>query len=101
VDREGRGLGAVETGCQGGQGSPRAVVPGGWMELAYRSKTWQKQRARVHTHTQTQHSCEPSVHAQRDILYVTHCCSGGPPSCYYSITSIRLSPVPPRHVYAS
>jgi hypothetical protein len=23
----------VETGCQGGQGSPRAVAPGGWMEV--------------------------------------------------------------------
>jgi len=22
----------VETGCQGGQGSPRAVAPGGWMD---------------------------------------------------------------------
>ena len=21
----------METGCQGGQGSPRAVAPGGWM----------------------------------------------------------------------
>ena len=28
----GGGQGAVETGCQGGQGSPRAVVPGGWMD---------------------------------------------------------------------
>jgi hypothetical protein len=23
--------GTVETGCQGDQGSPRAVTPGGWM----------------------------------------------------------------------
>jgi hypothetical protein len=23
----------VETGCQGGQGSPRAVAPGGWMDV--------------------------------------------------------------------
>ena len=22
----------METGCQGGQGSPRAVAPGGWMD---------------------------------------------------------------------
>jgi hypothetical protein len=22
----------VETGCQGGQGSPRALAPGGWMD---------------------------------------------------------------------
>ena len=32
VGREGGGQGAVETGCQGGQGSPRAVAPGGWMD---------------------------------------------------------------------
>jgi hypothetical protein len=30
VDGEGRGQAAVETGCQGGQGSPRAVAPSGW-----------------------------------------------------------------------
>jgi len=32
VDREGGGQGAVEIGCQGGQGSPRTVAPGGWVD---------------------------------------------------------------------
>jgi len=45
VDREGGGYGAVETGCQGGQGSPRAVAPGGWNPYlkclgTYLKKTW-------------------------------------------------------------
>jgi hypothetical protein len=31
VDGEGRGQAAVETGCQGGQGSSRAVEPSGWI----------------------------------------------------------------------
>jgi hypothetical protein len=31
VDREGRGQAIVEIGCQGGQGSPRAVAPSGWI----------------------------------------------------------------------
>jgi hypothetical protein len=37
VDGEGRGQAAVENGCRGGQGSPRAVAPSGWMEL---HNTW-------------------------------------------------------------
>jgi hypothetical protein len=32
VDGEGSGKAAVEIGCQGGQGSPRAGAPSGWME---------------------------------------------------------------------
>jgi hypothetical protein len=32
VDGKGRGQAAVETGCRGGQGSPRAVAPSGWMD---------------------------------------------------------------------
>ena len=35
----------METGCQGGQGSPRAVAPGGWMDFIIQVS--QEERAKL------------------------------------------------------